>query len=145
MGYDFDIWKIGMIDKLYKLKKSQTDQKLMQKGQLLSKINHIDSEILLTENKISTTSVQKYGAISDFAVLAIHKNTMKMYISKLMLEKNSLNIKLEAIIKEIIELQKESEQYSYILEEQKQEEIKRLLMAEEEASSEYMQSKYING
>jgi hypothetical protein len=134
-----------MIDKLYKLKKSQTDQKLMQKGQLLSKINHIDSEVLLTENKISTTSVQKYGAISDFAVLAIHKNKMKMYISKLILEKNSLNIKLEAIIKEIIELQKESEQYSYILEEQKQEEIKRLLMAEEEASSEYMQSKYING
>lgn len=134
-----------MIAKLYKLKKSQTDQKLMQKGQLLSKINHIDSEILLTENKISTTSVQKYGAISDFAVLAIHKNTMKMYISKLILQKNSLNIQLELIVKEIIELQKESEQYSYILEEEKQEEIKRLLMAEDEAASEYMQSKYING
>ncbi len=133
-----------MIKKLYKLKKTQTDQKMMQKGQLLSKINNIDSEIILTENKISTTSVQKYGAISDFAVLAIHKNTMKMHISKLKLELNSLNIELDLIIKEIIELQKQSEQYSYILEEENQEKIKRLLMAEEEASNEYMQSKYIN-
>lgn len=134
-----------MIEKLYNLKKTQTDQRLMQKGQIMAKLSHIDDEIMFTENKISTTSVQKYGAISDFAVLAIHRNTMKLHISKLEQEKNTLNIQLEAIVKEIIELQKETEQYGYILEEEKQEELRRILLVEEEASSEYIQSKYISG
>lgn len=134
-----------MIDKLYNLKKMQTDQKLMQKGQIISKINHIDSEIMFTENKINTTSVQKHGAISDFAVLAIHRNTMKLHIVDLEKQKITLNTQLEAIVKEIMELQKETEQYGYILEEEKQETLKKLLMVEEEASSEYIQSKYISG
>jgi chromosome segregation ATPase len=134
-----------MIDKLYKLKKTQTDQKLMQKGQIMAKIHHLEDEVMFTKEKINTTSVQKHGAISDFAVLAIHRNTMKLHIVKLEIEKNRLNTQLESIIEEIIELQKETEQYGYMLEEQKQEEVKRLLLAEEEASSEYMQSKYING
>ena len=134
-----------MIEKLHKLKKSQTDQKLMQKGQIMARLNHIDTEILFTEDKINTTSVQRHGAISDFAVLAIHRNTMKMYITKLEVEKNNLNTQLEVIIEEVIELQKETEQFAYMLEEQRQEEIKRLLLVEEEASSEYIQSKYING
>lgn len=144
MGHDFDFWSTIMIDKLHKLKKSQTDQKLMQKGQIMARINHIDSEILFTHEKINTTSVEKYGAISDFAVLAIHRNTMKIHISKLEVERNSLNTQLEVIIKEIVELQKETEQFAYILEELRQEEIKRLLQVDEEASSEYIQSKYIS-
>lgn len=134
-----------MIDKLYKLKKTQTDQKLMQKGQLMSKLHHLEDEVMFTKEKINTTSVEKHGAISDFAVLAIHRNTMKLHIVKLEMEKNRLNTQIESIIEEIIELQKETEQYGYMLEEQKQEEIKKLLLAEEEAASEYMQSKYING
>ncbi|MCP4970044.1 MAG: hypothetical protein GY932_05545 [Arcobacter sp.] len=134
-----------MIDKLYKLKKMQTEQKLMQKGQLIAKVNNIDEEIALTKDKIKTTSVQKHGAISDFAVLAIHKNTMKLHIAKLDIEKNKLNEEINYIIKEIVELQKQTEQYGYIVEEQKQEEIRKLLALEEEASSEYIQSKYING
>ena len=134
-----------MIEKLYNLKKSQTDQKMMQKGQIISKINHIDDEIMFTENKINTTSVQKHGAISDFAVLAIHRNTMKAHIAKLQSEKIGLNSQLETIVKEIIELQKETEQFGYMLEEQKREELRAILLAEEEASSEYIQSKYING
>jgi hypothetical protein len=134
-----------MIEKLYKLKKSQTDQKMMQKGQIMIKMNHLDDEVMFTQNKITTTSVQKYGAISDFAVLAIHKNTMKAHINKLKKEKILLNSQLEAIIKEIIELQKETEQYKYMLDEQKQENIRRVLLLEEEASSEYIQSKYIQG
>ncbi len=134
-----------MIEKLYKLKKSQTDQKMMIKGQIMAKINHIDDEIMFTKNKINTTSVQRHGAISDFAVLAIHRNTMKTHINKLLNEKITLNSQLEIIVKEIIELQKETEQYGYMLNEQKQEELKRMLLMEEEASSEYIQSKYIQG
>ena len=134
-----------MIEKLYKLKKMQTDQKLMQKGQLISKINHINDEILFTENKISSTSVQRFGAISDFAILQIHKNTMKTHIEKLKKEKVILNEEVDILNKEIIELQKESEQFKYILEEEQQAELKRVLLVEEEASNEYIQSKYITG
>lgn len=144
MGYDFNFWSTIMIAKLHKLKKSQTDQKLMQKGQIMARIDYLDTEILFTHEKINTTSVQRHGAISDFAVLAIHRNTMKLHISKLEVEKNNLNIQLEAIIGEIVELQKETEQFAYILEEQRQEEVKRLLLVDEEASSEYIQSKYIS-
>lgn len=132
-----------MIEKLYKLKKNQTDLKLMEKAQLVSKIEKINLEIIFTQNKIDTASVDKFGAISDFMILSIHKNTMKMHIQKLNNEKNILNSRVEILVKEIIELQKEAEQFSYILEEEKKELIKKILLAEEEASSEYMQSKYI--
>lgn len=134
-----------MIDKLYNLKKTQTDQKLMEKGQIIAKMNHIDDEVMLTQHKINTTSVQKFGAISDFSILAIHKNTMKQHIAKLEKEKEGLVVQLDAIVKQIVELQKETEQYGYILEEEKQENIRRLLAAEAEASDEYVQSKYISG
>jgi hypothetical protein len=134
-----------MIDQLYNLKKTQTDQKLMQKGQLLSKIERLDAEVLITQTQIDTATVQKFGAISDFAVLQMHKNTMKLHITKLQMKKNTLNEELELLIKDIIELQKETEQFGYILEEQKQEAIKKILLAEEEEANEYIQSKYISG
>ncbi len=134
-----------MIDQLYNLKKTQTDQRLMQKGQLLSKIERIDAEVIITKTQMDTATVQKFGAISDFAVLQMHKNTMKLHISKLEVQKNNLKQELELLIKDIIELQKETEQFGYILEEQRQETIKRILVAEEEEANEYIQSKYISG
>lgn len=133
-----------MIEKLYNLKKTQTDQKLMQKAQLTSKIDKLDAEVMFTQSKIDSATVDKFGAISDFAILSIHKNTMKLHITKLENEKNALNVQVEALVKDIVELQKETEQFGYLLEEEKQEAIKKLLLAEEEASSEYIQSKYIN-
>jgi hypothetical protein len=133
-----------LIEKLYNLKKNQTDLKLMEKSQLESKIEKIDIEVTLTKNNIATTTVQKHGAISDFVILTMHKNTMRSHLTKLDNEKNALKIQIEGIIKEIIELQKETEQFAYILDEEKKEKIKKILLAEEEASSEYMQSKYIN-
>ena len=134
-----------MINQLYNLKKTQTDQRLMQKSQLLSKIERLDSEILITQTQMDAATVQRFGAISDFAVLQMHKNTMKLHISKLEIEKNTLNIELELLIKDIIELQKETEQFGYILQEQKEEAIKKILLAEEEEANEYIQSKYITG
>ncbi|AXX94044.1 MULTISPECIES: hypothetical protein [Arcobacter] len=134
-----------MIQKLYNLKKNQTDQKLMQKVQLESKIEQINLEIAFTQNKIDTATVEKHGAISDFMILTIHKNTMKMHIQKLRKEEEILNKQVQALIKEIIELQKEAEQFKYILDEEKKEAFKKILLAEEEAANEYMQSKYIKG
>ena len=110
-----------MIKKLYNLKKNQTEQKLIQKSLFESKIEQIDAEILLTKNRIDTASVEKFGAISDFMILTIHKNTMKMHIQKLNVEKNGIYLQIENIIKEIIELQKETEQFGYLLEEEKKE------------------------
>lgn len=134
-----------MIQKLYNLKKNQTDQKLMQKAQIDSKIEQLNLEISFTQNKIDTATVQKHGAISDFMILTIHKNTMKAHIQKLKKEIELLNKQLEILVKEIVELQKEAEQFKYILEEEKKEAFKKILLAEEEAANEYMQSKYIKG
>ena len=135
---------INLIEKLHNLKKNQTDLKLMEKAQLESRIEKIDIEVALTKNQMDTASVEKFGAISDFMILTIHKNTMRSNILKLNNEKKGLNLEIEKVIKEIIELQKETEQFAYILEEERKEAIKKILLAEEEASTEYMQSKYIN-
>lgn len=133
-----------MIDQLYSLKKLQSDQKLMEKAQLQSKINQLDAEIMLTHNQINSACVQKFGAISDFAVLEMHKNTMKEHVKKLESEKLGIAAKMEKVIEEIIELQKETEQYEYILDEMKQEKQLKVLKAEMEAAEEYVQSKYIS-
>lgn len=132
-----------MIEKLYKLKKNQREQKIMQKSQLESKIEQLNAEILLTQNRINTAGVQKHGAISDFMILTIHKNTMKTHIQELSNEKSKINLIIEDIVKEIVELQKETEQFGYLLEEERKEAIKKILKEEAEASDEYIQSKYI--
>ena len=116
----------------------------MEKAQIMSKIEKIDIEITLTQNRIDTSSVEKHGAISDFMILTIHKETMKLHIKKLIHEKNILNMHVENLVKEIVQLQKEAEQFSYILEEEKKEKMKKILLAEEEEASEYIQSKYIS-
>ena len=41
-----------MIKKLHKLKKMQTDQKIIEKNIITNAIESIDSEILFTKNKI---------------------------------------------------------------------------------------------
>ena len=128
---------------MYKLKKNQTDQKLVQKSQLLAKIEQITIEITLTQNRIDTATVQKHGAISDFMVLTIHKNTMKMHINELKNQKSILNEQVESLVEDIIQLQKEVEQFSYILEEEKKELLKKKLLLENEEANEYIQSKYI--
>ena len=133
-----------MIDKLYNLKKNQTNQRLMEKSQLELQIEKIEHEISLTQNRIDSATVEKFGAISDFTILTMHKNTMKMHIGKLNEEKRKLILQVESLVKEIIELQKESEQFKYILEEAKKEAFLKILKTEEEASTEYMQRKYIN-
>lgn len=132
-----------MIAKLFNLKTNQRDQQLTIKSQIDSRIEQIDSEILLTKHSIDTASVQKNGAISDFVILTMHKDTMRMYIQKLQNEKLTLSKDLEKIIEKIIELQRESEQFKYILEEQKQEAKVAALKLEQDEIEEFIQSKYI--
>lgn len=132
-----------MIEKLYDLKKTQIDRKLVEKGRLMQEIAAIEAELTITQTKINTTGVQPNGAISDFAILQMHKNSMKKHMFNLEIRRKNLDRKHQLVVDELIELQKESEQFNYILQEEKKEKIRLALKAEEEASSEYMQSKYI--
>jgi len=133
-----------MIQKLYNLKKTQTEQKLIEKSSLEQEVYKIDEEVGDLNHIINTATVEKLGSISDFMILAMHKDSLRFEVKKLLSKKNQLLKKIDDIFVEIIELQKESEQFKYILDEEKKEAFRKILLAEEEASNEYIQSKYIN-
>jgi len=132
-----------MIDQLYKLKQQQINQQVLLKQQALSKINDIDDELFLTNKKLHTTTVDIMGAISDFRVLEIHKDTMKEHMIKLSQNKEHLKKQIEHYDGIIINLNKESEQFNYILQEIKREKLKEIEKQEEIVAAEYMQAKYI--
>jgi len=134
-----------MIKKLFNLKKTQTDQKLMLKAQLLESISQFEEQIDALKKNINTTSVDRHGAISDFMILEMHKETLRLEAKKLESQKNFLVSKLNKLNLEIVQLQKEAEQYDYLLKEEKKELYKKLLLAEAEEASEFIQSKYITG
>ncbi len=134
-----------MIDKLHKLKKTQTDQKLVQKGQVLQDIEKLATSLAMIKNKIDSSGVEQAGSIADFSLLQIHKDTMRYNLRTIEQEKTRLEEEVKKIEEDIIQLQKETEQYSVLLEEQKVEAFKKLLLAEQEESEEYIQSKYIKG
>jgi len=132
-----------MIEKLYKLKQQQITQQVLLKQQALSKINDIDKELLETNTRFHTAGVEIMGAISDFRVLQIHKETMKEHMIKLAQNKEHLLKQIEYFDSIIVDLNKESEQFNYILQEIKLEKLKEIEKQEEIVSSEYMQAKYM--
>ena len=132
-----------MIDKLYKLKQQQINQQVLLKQQSLSKIEAIDLELYNTHNAFHSATLDVMGAISDFRVLQIHKETMKEHMIKLTQEKISLKQKIDYYDTMILSLNKESEQFNYILQENKKDKVKKMQKQEEIVSSEYMQAKYI--
>jgi len=132
-----------MIDKLYKLKQQQINQQVLLKQQSLSKIESIDLELHNTHNAFHSATLDVMGAISDFRVLQIHKETMKEHMIKLTQEKIALKQKVDYYDNIILSLNKESEQFNYILEENKKDKIIKLQKQEEIVSAEYMQAKYI--
>jgi len=132
-----------LIKQLYNLKKNQTEQKLTEKSALEKEVDRIEEEIESTQYRINTATVQKFGSISDFMVLAMHKDSLRFYIKELLIKKNDLLKKIEALLSEIIELQKQSEQYKYILEEQMKEKNKMLMDIQSLEAEEFIQSKYI--
>ena len=132
-----------MIDKLYKLKQQQINQQVLLKQQALSKVDEINKELSQTHQSLMTATVDVMGAISDFRVLQIHKETMKEHMIKLGQKKLHLLKQAEQYDHLIIGLNKESEQFNYILKEQKKQKLKAVSKQEEIVSSEYMQAKYI--
>jgi len=132
-----------MMDKLYKLKQQQINQQVLLKQQALSKINDIDEELINTNTRLHSAKLDVLGAISDFRVLQIHKETMKEHIVKLNQKKEYLKKQIEYYNDIIIVLNKESEQFNYILQENKKIKLKEQLKLEELVAAEYMQSKFI--
>ncbi len=132
-----------MIEKLYKLKQQQINQQVLLKQQALSKINDIDNELNNTNKQLNGASVDLMGAISDFMVLQIHKETMKEYMIKLSQKKEHFKRQIESYDTIIVTLNKESEQFDYIIQEQKKEKLKEIEKQEEIVAAEYMQAKYI--
>jgi hypothetical protein len=133
-----------MINKLYKLKQTQLNQQYMLKQQLLSKIFDIDTKIQDIQLNISSVGVEKFGAIGDFKILAIHKNSMKYEKYKLEQEKNNLQSEITKFDNIIIEYQKEVEKYKYLVKEALKDKIKEDIKQEEMIASEFVLSKYAN-
>lgn len=134
-----------MFKKLYELKKIQTDKKVMERVQVENEIERIDLEIMLLQQKINTATVDKFGAISDFAILTMHKDSLRLDIKNLQEQKKLYYNDLEEIKKELVEVQKEQEQFAYLVEEEKKLKIAKMLKDEQEQADEFIQSKYIGG
>ena len=132
-----------MIKKLFKLKQQQINQQVLLKQQSQSKVDDIDKELYTTNISLNSATVDIMGAISDFRVLQIHKETMKVHMIKLGQSKAQLKKQIEHYNNIIIALNKESEQFNYILQEEKKQKAKEILKQEEIVSAEFMQSKFI--
>ena len=132
-----------MISKLYNLNKLKINQNISLKQQIKAKIHNINLEIKDITNRLNTTSVEKHGAIRDFKLLSIHKDTLKYKIKLFNMEKQKYNnniIKYDGII---TEYQKELEKYDYLLKEEKKQKLIDEQKYEEEIASEYVQARFI--
>lgn len=134
-----------MIKQLYNFKKTQIEQKLVEKSGLEQEVYKIDETTRELNHRINTATVEKLGSISDFMVLAMHKDTLRFELKNLLNRKNQLLKKIDEIFIEIVELQKESEQYKFILDEEKEQKRIEALHSELLESEEFIQSKYIKG
>jgi hypothetical protein len=132
-----------MINKIYKLKQQQINQQVLLKQQSLSKIEEIDIELQNTNQSYHSATLDVMGAISDFRVLQIHKDTMKEHMIKLNQEKVTYRKQVDYYDSIIVSLNKESEQFNYIIQEKKREKLKKIEKQEEIVSAEYMQAKFI--
>jgi len=132
-----------MIKKLYNLKKLQIDQHIQQKQQFLANISEIDQDIENTKFSISKATVQTLGAIRDLKVLEIHKNTMREHIAKIELGKIRLLQEVDKQNKIIMELNKEMEQFKYIIDQEKKAELKKQIKIEDNVAAEYVQSRWM--
>lgn len=131
-----------MIDKLYHLKQIQIEQEILKKQQTVNKIVELDDQITNLRNDIQTIQVTPKGAMVDFQILQMHKYTVKQKIIQLGYQKQQLQRQVDSHNEAIIKFQKESEQYEYILNEQKKEALKEELKLEALIADEITQSKW---
>jgi len=131
-----------MINKLYKLKQSQLDQQYMLKQKLISQIANIDEKFNEIQKSINEITVDRFGAISDFTILAIHKETMKYEQQKLNMKKFQLQQEIQKYDKIIVHYQKEVEKYGYLLQQEKKAKLQAELKYEEAVRDDFVQAQY---
>jgi len=131
-----------MIKKLYNLKKKELDAILAQKNRLLSQLAEVNKEIEQINYELNHISVDKYGAINDFVMLSIHKNYLKEELKKLHYRKNNLKSNILALDKDIVELNKESEQYDYILKQMYKQKLKEIEKKDRLIAEDFIQAKF---
>lgn len=132
-----------MIKKLHNLKNMQLNQKLIQKQELDSQMIEINTQLDEIQISLSQTGVKMFGSISDFKILAIHKNTLKNNREKLTIKKNILQKKINQLDNELIENNKEIEQYKYLLQMEKVKKMKQDLKNEELVASDFVQARWM--
>jgi chromosome segregation ATPase len=115
----------------------------MYKQQIVNKVNEIENQLESINESLLKMSVNKFGAIGDFKMLAIHKNSMKYEKEKLIIKKNSLSQEVLKYDKIISDFQKEIEKYSYLLKQEKKQKLKDLEKYDENIAQEYIQAKFI--
>jgi len=131
-----------MIKKLYNFKKKELDAILAQKNRLLSQLAEVNKEIEQINYELNHISVDKYGAINDFVMLSIHKNYLKEELKKLHYRKNNLKSNILALDKDIVELNKESEQYDYILKQMYKQKLKEIEKKDRLIAEDFIQAKF---
>jgi chromosome segregation ATPase len=132
-----------MIKKLYNLKKKELDQLLIQKARLLSQLLDIDKQMEEIYDELIHVSVDKFGAISDFVMLSIHKNYLKEELNKLNYRKSNIQKNIDELNQDIIQLNKECEQYDYINKQFLKERLKEIERKERLIVEDFVQAKYI--
>lgn len=133
-----------MIQKLYDLKQRELDQQSAQKQKLITQMMEYEAEIETLQLNLSQSSVKMFGSISDFKILAIHKNTMRDKKEKLQKKKVVVESQIEAIDLVIVEIAKEVEKYNYLLKEEKRKAIKAMEKVEERVANEFIQARWTN-
>ena len=131
-----------MIKKLYKFKKTQSDQVIAQKQRLVNKVLAIDEEIASKNSDILSSCVSNQGKISDFEYLANRKEILGIQIAKLKFEQATIKQNIIELEQKMIILNQECEQYDYLLQIEKQEAYKQMLKEESTVSEEFVQSQF---
>ena len=132
-----------MILKLYNLNKLRLEQNISLKQQLKGKLHNVDTEIESITNTLNSVGVERFGAIGDFKLLAIHKNTLKHEMTILHSQKITIQNEIFGYDKIIIQFQKEMEKYDYLIKEEKKKKLKELEKYDEDIASEYIQARFI--
>jgi len=131
-----------VIYKLHNLKKMQLDQELVAKQALVAQGFDCDNKIQELQQELNTTGVKAFGSIGDFKVLAIHKDSIKFEQNQIKNQKRLIEQKIQIHNQKIVELNKELEQYKYLIEVDKKEKRKQEEKNEELAASEFVQARW---
>ena len=120
----------------------QLDQELVAKQAFVAQGFECDTKIQELQDELNTAGVKAFGSIGDFKVLAIHKDSIKFEQNQIKNQKRLIEQKIQVHNQKIVELNKELEQYKYLIEVDKKEKRKQEEKNEELVASEFVQARW---